>query len=71
VTHGHISVGGRRITVPGYLVSRKEEETVTYAQSSPVFDTSHPVRKGVEAAARKATAEPGPRPRPREVDRRG
>jgi small subunit ribosomal protein S4 len=62
VTHGHVSVGGRRITVPGYLVSREEEETVTYARSSPVSNTNHPLRKSVEAAALKASAGPGPRP---------
>jgi len=52
VTHGHVSVGGRRVTVPGYKVSREEEETVSYASTSPVLKTDHPVRKGIEAALR-------------------
>jgi len=67
VTHGHIAVGGRRITVPSYMVSRREEETVAYASSSPVSSMSHPLRKSIEAAALKAPA----RAEPKEVDERG
>lgn len=35
IAHGHIAIGGRRITSPGYLVKREEEELVDYAPGSP------------------------------------
>jgi small subunit ribosomal protein S4 len=35
VTHGHIAIGARRATSPGYLVSVDEEHLVTYAPGSP------------------------------------
>jgi len=34
IVHGHISVGGRRIRVPSYLVGRLEEPTVAFTASS-------------------------------------
>ncbi len=44
ITHGHISVVGRRITVPSYILSREEESDVTYDHLSPLNDELHPVR---------------------------
>ncbi|ABS56738.1 ribosomal protein S4 [Methanoregula boonei 6A8] len=44
VTHGHIAIGGRRVTVPGYLVTRGEETTISYAGKSPFVDASHAER---------------------------
>lgn len=35
IVHGHIAIGGRRVTSPGYIVSREEEELVDYAPTSP------------------------------------
>jgi small subunit ribosomal protein S4 len=35
IVHGHIAIAGRRITSPGYIVSRAEEELVDYAPTSP------------------------------------
>ncbi len=35
IVHGHIAIAGRRITSPGYIVSRVEEELVDYAPTSP------------------------------------
>ncbi len=35
IAHGHIAIAGRRVTSPGYLVSRDEEELVEYAPGSP------------------------------------
>lgn len=36
IVHGHISIGGRRVTSPGYLVSREEEDEVGIAPGSPM-----------------------------------
>jgi small subunit ribosomal protein S4 len=35
IAHGHIAIGARRVTSPGYLVSVDEEPLVTYAPGSP------------------------------------
>lgn len=35
IVHGHIAIGDRRVTSPGYLVSVDEEPLVTYAPGSP------------------------------------
>ena len=36
IVHGHIGIGGRRVTSPGYLVSREEEKLVDYVPTSPM-----------------------------------
>ena len=36
IVHGHIAIKGRRITSPGYIVSRDEEDHVDYAPTSPL-----------------------------------
>ncbi|MEM0037726.1 MAG: 30S ribosomal protein S4 [Zestosphaera sp.] len=36
ITHGHIAIGGRRVTSPGYLVNRDEEQIIDFMQGSPV-----------------------------------
>jgi len=38
IVHGHISVDGRKVTVPGYIVRRDEETGVSYYKSSPLVD---------------------------------
>ena len=35
IAHGHIAIGARRVTSPGYLVSVDEEPLVTYSPGSP------------------------------------
>lgn len=35
IVHGHIAIGVRRVTSPGYLVSVDEEPLITYAPGSP------------------------------------
>jgi len=45
ITHGHIAIGKRRVTVPSYLVSKEEEELVTYAPDSPLVNPNHPLRQ--------------------------
>lgn len=63
IIHGHVSVGGRSVRVPGYLVSREEEPTVVYDERSPISNELHPVR----AAARPpAEGEPVPEGEPAE-----
>jgi small subunit ribosomal protein S4 len=46
VSHGHIMVGNRTVTVPSYLVSRQEEPAIKYAPESPLNRPDHPSVKG-------------------------
>jgi small subunit ribosomal protein S4 len=42
ITHGHIAIGGRRTTIPGYRVNRNEEMQISYYGKSPFLSDSHP-----------------------------
>ena len=44
ISHGHISVGEKRVTVPGYIVTKEEESDISYMADSPLNDTMHPAR---------------------------
>jgi len=44
VSHGHITVGDRRVTVPSYKVSVDEEDAIAFDETSPVADDLHPAR---------------------------
>jgi len=44
ITHGHVQISGRRVTVPGYLVRRGEEMTIDYYAVSPMAKEGHPER---------------------------
>ncbi len=62
VSHGHISIAGRVVSVPGYIVKRDEEAKLKYFSHSPISRADHPVRKVMTAAAAgQAIAEPSPK----------
>ncbi|MBN1324420.1 MAG: 30S ribosomal protein S4 [Methanotrichaceae archaeon] len=44
ITHGHIQISGRKVTIPGYLVRRGEEMTLDYYGGSPMAKENHPER---------------------------
>ena len=44
IVHGHIAIDGRKVTVPGYLVKRSEEDSISYFYNSPLNDELHPER---------------------------
>ncbi|MCQ2056319.1 MAG: 30S ribosomal protein S4 [archaeon] len=44
ITHGHIFMNGHRITIPGYIVTRKEESSIMYNPASPFNNELHPMR---------------------------
>jgi small subunit ribosomal protein S4 len=48
ITHGHMAVGGRTVRVPGYLVTRTEEESIVYDSRSPLANDLHPARPGAQ-----------------------
>jgi ribosomal protein S4 len=44
IIHGHISVQGRKVTIPGYLVKDNEEGSIEYNQYSSLTNELHPMR---------------------------
>jgi small subunit ribosomal protein S4 len=57
VIHGHIGLGEQKMTVPSYIITRDDENTLTYHHTSPLTDTDHPIRAEIEAT--RAAAEYG------------
>ena len=51
VSHGHIFVAGKVVSIPGYMVKRDEEQKLKYFPHSPLAKSDHPLRKVVAAAA--------------------
>jgi small subunit ribosomal protein S4 len=56
IIHGHIFLNGHRVTVPGYIVNRSEENTIEYNSASPFTDDMHPMRAAATVAAANALA---------------
>jgi len=48
IVHGHIAIGDKIITSPGYLVKKNEEECVQYNPYSHLANPEHPLRKIIE-----------------------
>jgi small subunit ribosomal protein S4 len=44
ITHGHISIDGKKITVPSYMVSKDEELKIGYYTGSSLQNEVHPSR---------------------------
>ena len=47
IVHGHVTIDGRKVTIPGYIVKRSEEEKIFYNALSPISNELHPLRTGV------------------------
>ena len=52
ITHGHIAVGGRRVSIPGYRVTRTEETQISYAGRSPLAGADHAERARITRTGR-------------------
>lgn len=44
IVHGHLVIGERRMTRPGYLVPGADESRIAYSPASPVASDDHPLR---------------------------
>jgi len=44
ISHGHIAIANRKVTIPGYMVTKDEEDEISYIAASPLNDTMHPAR---------------------------
>jgi small subunit ribosomal protein S4 len=45
ITHGHISIRGRKVKAPGYKVTLEDEASLNYADSSPIAVKAHALRQ--------------------------
>lgn len=44
ISHGHVAVGGKKVTIPSYMVAKDEENKIQYTIRSPLNELSHPAR---------------------------
>ncbi|KON32234.1 hypothetical protein AC478_00770 [miscellaneous Crenarchaeota group-1 archaeon SG8-32-3] len=63
ITHGHITIGNRRVTVPSYTVAKAEEEQVIYSPQSAIMNEAHPLRQALSYVAKEPEIRPAPRGR--------
>jgi small subunit ribosomal protein S4 len=66
ITHGHILVGEKKISSPGYLVSRAEEELVIIDPKSKFASPEHPERNVQKKEKKKTEKNESPRREGRE-----
>ncbi len=57
ITHRHVTVGGKVITSPGYLVTIEEEGQIGFTPRSKFVSEAHPERLSEEELARKRAKE--------------
>jgi small subunit ribosomal protein S4 len=62
IVHGHVSVGDRKVTIPGYLVRRDEEDTIRYHPHSELANEIHPARPSWEVIEARRLAQEGGKP---------
>jgi len=44
ISHGHVAVSGRKVTIPSYMVGKDDESQIQYTIRSPLNELSHPAR---------------------------
>jgi small subunit ribosomal protein S4 len=63
ITHGHITIDGRRVTVPGYIVLKETEAQIVYSPESAIAAPEHALRVGLTVVAKQVEARPPQRGR--------
>ena len=51
IVHGHVMIDGHKVTIPGYLVKRSEEDKIAFNPHSPISNELHPLRGAPQPAA--------------------
>ena len=59
ITHGHIAIGGRRVNIPGYHVTRMDEGQIAYYGTSPFVSDSHAEKVRIAKPASNPKPAPG------------
>lgn len=57
ITHGHIKVDDRIVTIPGLFVEKEDEDKIYYNDNSPFADENHPMRQIIAGIANKENEE--------------
>ncbi len=52
ITHGHIAINGKRVSIPGYRVNRAEETQLSYYGKSPLTLSDHAERARIGKVGR-------------------
>jgi small subunit ribosomal protein S4 len=63
ITHGHVTINGRRVTIPGYIVLREDEAKIVYSPESAIATPEHALRVGLTVVAKQVEARPPQRGR--------
>ncbi len=71
IVHGHTIINDRRVNVPGYLVKKSEEPSISYNPYSPLAHELHPSRPTAEHAEKIIREFSRPKPQKEEDERRG
>ena len=69
ISHGHITIAGKSITKPGYIVKTEQENAITFVEKSSLSNPEHPERqiperkeepaaKPIDKRAKKRTRKP-------------
>jgi len=66
ISHGHICIGNRKVTVPGYMVTKDEESEIGYIADSPLNDVMHPARPHADFKTVPVKKEPKEPEKPKE-----
>ncbi len=48
ITHGHVSIKGQKVSIPGYIVNSSEENEIEFVKDSSLSSLDHPERKPKE-----------------------
>ena len=64
IVHGHISVNGRKTTIPSYMVLKADEEAISYYVGSTITKEKLATKPDARSAGRKARAEGAHAPAP-------
>lgn len=73
IVHKHITVKGRKIKSPSYLVLRDEEDTISFSVNSSLNDETHPerIKKKAEGSKQVDSNKPVDRNRKAKSNRKG
>ncbi|MCX6700654.1 MAG: 30S ribosomal protein S4 [Methanomicrobiales archaeon] len=52
ITHGHVAINGKRVSIPGYRVKRTEETQLSYYGKSPLTLSDHAERARIGKVGR-------------------
>jgi len=52
ITHGHVAINGKRVSIPGYRVKRVEETQISYYGKSPLTSSDHAERARIGKVGR-------------------